>query len=303
MSKEKLEIVLKYVDDEYVDLGNMSIKALESFMSVTNSLKLIAEQSTDEITFTIKKSSAYASVNSTPNVMQLIYKDIDTAINGQSEDEVITSNLRNIQQQISNATMKYQFMYADVNLSDRLKRAKRIKKKRKTYKYEYEPMIVSGLFNSIGGADPNYHFDYGNNQKTVVDCTIKDVTVLKEFLYETISCLVIKKFTKQDDSKTTHNHCAILAEDQVPIFNKLIRDLNASSELFNRLELIHDFAENKKYRIENLAILLQHYSYFFNDVNEYKTLLIITKGLENHVLIRDFREKLLHDFKLTLKKL
>ena len=32
MSTDKIEIKLTYVDDEYVDLSNMSVKALESFL-------------------------------------------------------------------------------------------------------------------------------------------------------------------------------------------------------------------------------------------------------------------------------
>ena len=108
MSTDKIEIKLTYVDDEYVDLSNMSVKALESFLSVTNALKNISESVSDQLTFTIKKGSAYASVNGYKDDIGNIYSKIDEALKGESTDEIVTSNLRNIQKEIQNSVFKYQ---------------------------------------------------------------------------------------------------------------------------------------------------------------------------------------------------
>lgn len=303
MSKEKIEITLNYVDDESVDLNNMSIKALESFLSVTNSLKNIAESTSKEVTFTIKKGSAYTAVNGSSFEIQNIYNTIDEAISGESIDDTITSNLRNIQKELQNEVFKYQFKYANINLDERIRKAKKIVKKRSKNFYQSELTVLSGFFNSIGGNDPNYHFDYGSGQKTTIDCTIKDVDELKDYLYRTISCLVLKKFSTEDEEKITYYHCSILQDNQVKYFRKFANNLNETKELFERLELIYDFVENSKSTIDDLSILLKSYSLLFDNINELKTLLIITKNLKENTKIKDYRKILLDHFEHTLNKI
>lgn len=303
MSKEKIEITLNYVDGEYVDLNNMSIKALESFLLVTNSLKNIAESISTEITFTIKKSSAYTAVNGSSFDIGNIYNTIDEAISGESIDENITSNLRNIQRELQNDVFKYQFKYADINIDKRIRSAKKIAKKRTRNSYQSELKILSGYFNSIGGNDPNYHFDYGSGQKTIIDCTRNDVDELKHYFYKTISCLVLKKFSIEDEEKTTYYHCSVLQDSQVNHFRAFTNNLNETKDLFERLELIYDFADNSKSRIEDLSILLKSCNLFFKDINELKTLLIITKNLKENPKIKENRKILLDHFEHTLSKL
>lgn len=302
MSKEKIEITLNYINDEYVDLNNMSIKALESFLSVTTSLKNIAESISKEITFTIKKGSAYTAVNGSSIEIGNIYNTIDEAINGESSNDTVTSNLRNIQKELQNEVFKYQFKYANINLDERIRTAKKITKKRTKNFYQSEVAVLSGFFNSIGGNDPNYHFDYGSGQKTTIDCTIKDVNELKDYLYKTISCLVIKKFSLEDDEKITYYHGSILNDNQVNHFREFAHDLNTKKELFERLELIYDFVENSKSRIDDLSILLKCFNLFFDNINEFKTLLIITKSLKENPKIEDYRKSLLYHFEHIIKK-
>lgn len=303
MSKEKIEITLNSVDGEHVDLNNMSVKALESFLSVTNSLKNIAESISQEITFTIKKGSAYTAVNGSEFEIGNIYNTIDKAISGESIDDNITSNLRNIQKELQNEVFKYQFKYANINLDERIKNAKKITKKRNRSAYQTELTVLSGFFNSIGGNDPNYHFDYGLGHKTVIDCTIKDVDELKDYLYKTISCLVIKKFQIEDSEKTTYHHCSILQENQVEFFKEFSKNINKANDLFDRLDLIYDFADNSDSVIEDLSILLKSYHLFFNDINELKTLLIITKSLKDNPKIKNYRKSLLENFEHTINKI
>lgn len=303
MSREKIEITLNYANDEYVDLDNMSIKTLESFLSVTNSLKNIAESISNEVTFTIKKGSAYTAVNGSQLEINKIFNTIDEAISGESIDDVITSNLRNIQKELQNETFKYQFKYAGINLEERLIRGKRITKKRIKNSYVKELTVLSGFFNSIGGNDPNYHFDYGGGHKTTIDCTLKDVEELKDYLYKTISCLVVKKFSLEDDEKVIYYHCSILNDNQVKFFKEFANKLNETNDLFERLELLYDFAEIPELRIKNLSILLKLYNLFFQDINELKTLLIITKSLKENPKIKEYREILLKNFKHTLNEI
>lgn len=303
MSKEKIEIKLEYIGEEYVDLDNMSIEALESFISVTNSLKNIAENSSREVTFTIKKGSAYTSVNGTEADIKRIYNTIDEAINGESVDDIVTSNLRNIQKELQKEVFKYQFKYVNNKLDERLINAKKISKKRSKHSYKEELTILSGFFNSIGGNDPNYHFDYGAGQRLTIDCNRSDVNELKDYLYKTISCLVLKKYNLDDNEKILYYHCSILKDEQIRYFREFTKSLREKIELFERLELIYDFVEKSDSRIDDLAILLKSYNYIFNDINEYKTLLILTKSFKNDPKIKSYRKSLLSDFEHTLKRI
>ena len=121
MESNKIEIKLDYAEDSYVNLDNMSIKALESFLTVTSSLKNIAETVSTDVTFTIKKGSAYTAVNGNDIDIRAIYDKIDEAIDGESDDEIVTSNLRAIQKEIQNQVFNYQFFYANKNIDNKIK--------------------------------------------------------------------------------------------------------------------------------------------------------------------------------------
>jgi len=296
MELDKIEISLDYADTSKVELDNMSIKALESFLSVVNSLKNIAETISTDVTFTIKKGSAYTAVNGSVNDIRCIYEKIEEAIIGESEDETITSNLRNIQKEIQKDVFKYQFKYSNVNLNNKIKSAKKIVKKRSKGGYKSELAILSGNFNSIGGNDPNYHFDYGTGIKTTIECTLSEAIELKDYLYQKISCLVQKRISIDADDNIKYYHCSILKNEQIGSFKNFIKNLNKTSDIFERLDLMYDFTDNSLCRVEDLAVLLKSYKYFFNDINEYKTLLILTKNLKEDPLIKSYRVKLLNEF-------
>lgn len=296
METDKIEIKLDYAEDSYVNLENLSIKALESFLSVTNSLKNIAEAVSTNITFTIKKGSAYTAVNGSISDIKCMYEKIAEAIDGESEDEIITSNLRIIQKEIQNVIFNYQFSYSNINIDNKLRALKKIVKKRSKNHYKNELTILSGYFNSIGGNDPNYHFDYGTGQRTIIECTIPEAIELKNYLYQTISCLVQKRYVQDDFDNVTYFHCSVLKNEQVKIFQDFVTNLNQTKNLLERLDFIYELIDNSISKIEDLAILLKSYKYFFNEVNEYKTLLILSKSVKENPLIKNLREDLLKDF-------
>ncbi|WP_314060056.1 hypothetical protein [Empedobacter brevis] len=302
MKNSKIEIKLDSVDETYVNLDNMSLKALESFLLVTNSLKNIAETISKDITFTLKKGSAYTAVNGNPGVINDIYNSINLAIEGNSEDEIVTANLRSIQKEIQNQVFNYQFKFGNENLGIKLSSAKKIQKKRTKNHYKNEIIIISGYFNSIGGNDPNYHFDYGLGRKTIVECTIEEAFELKNYLYKTISCLVLKKYVEDDPENTTYTHCSVLKDNQISNFREFIYKINNTTDLLNRLESIYDFLDNSYSRLDDIFVLLKSYKFLFKDVNEYKTLLILSKSLKEKKEIKELRDNLLYDFESLLNK-
>lgn len=302
MDADKIEIKLDYANDTYVSLDNMSINALESFLTVTKCLKNIAESVSTDITFTIKKGSAYTSVNGNKNDIRLIFDKIDEAIEGESEDEIITSNLRLIQKEIQNHVFNYQFLYSNNKIDNKIRFAKKIQKKRSKNLYKNEITILSGYFNSIGGNDPNYHFDYGAGQRTIVDCTIPEAIELKNYLYQTISCLVQKKYIDGENENTSFFHCSVLKNEQVRPFRDFIARLNETSELLDRIDLIYDLLDSSSSRIDDLIVLLKSYKYLFDDLNEFKTLLILSKNFTSNDCLKKLRDNLLMEFDNRMNK-
>jgi len=294
MSADKIEIKLTYVDDEYVDISNMSVKALESFLSVTNSLKNISESVSDQLTFTIKSGSAYASVNGQRNDIGNIYSKIDEALKGQSTDEIVTSNLRNIQKEIQNSVFKYQFLYGNEVLDNRIRTAKKIAKKRTKQLFENRLEIISGYFNQIGGNDPNYHFDYGFGNRLTIDCTINETEELKLYLYKTISSLVIKKTYEDDQIKPVFEHKTIIEDELVQSFKEFLKNYYCEENLIKRLETIYDFIDNSEEKEKYIELLLKAFKSPVFNVSEIKTILVISKSFqEKNESIRINRAELL----------
>lgn len=304
MSTDKIEIKLTYVDNEYVDLSNMSVKALESFLSVTNSLKKISESVSDQLTFTIKKSSAYVSVNGDKDDIGNIYSKIDEALKGESTDEIVTSNLRCIQKEIQNSVFKYQFFYGNEILDTRIRTAKKITKKRTKQLFENKIEIVSGYFNQIGGNDPNYHFDYGNGVRLTIDCTINETEELKEYLYKTISTLVVKKTFEDDQIKPIFEHKSIIEDEFVYPFKEFLRNYYSKKDLIQRLETIYDFVDSSEKKEKYIELLLKSFRSIVFSISEIKTILVISKSFqEKNENIKKNRDELLKIYESLLKQL
>jgi hypothetical protein len=303
MSTDKIEIKLTYVDDEYVDLSNMSVKALESFLSVTNALKNISESVSDQLTFTIKKGSAYASVNGYKGDIGNIYSKIDEALKGESTDEIITSNLRSIQKEIQNSVFKYQFVYGNEILDTRIRSAKKIAKKRTKQLFENKIEIISGYFNQIGGNDPDYHFDYGSGNRLTIDCTINETEELKEYLYKTISSVVVKKSFEDGQVKPIFEHKAIIEDSLVYPFKEFLRNYYSTQDLIKRLEIIYEFIDNSETKEKYIELLLKAFKSNVFNVSEIKTILVISKSFQENESIRKNRNELLTVYESLLKQL
>lgn len=304
MSADKIEIKLTYVDDEYVDISNMSVQALESFLNVTNSLKNISQSVSDQLTFTIKSGSAYASVNGQYSDIGSIYSKIDEALKGESTDEIVTSNLRIIQKEIQNSVFKYQFLYGNEVLDNRIRSAKKISKKRKKQFSENKIEIISGYFNQIGGNDPNYHFDYGAGNRLTIDCTINETEELKLYLYKTISSLVIKKTFENEQVKPVFEHKSIIEDELVQSFKEFLKIYYSKENLVNKLETIYDFIDNSENKEKYIELLLKAFKSNVFNVSEIKTILVISKSFqEKNENIRKNRDELLKVYEELLTQI
>lgn len=294
MENNKIEIKLDFAENADVKLQNMSGTALESFLKVTTALKNIAETVSDDFTFCLKDGSASASVIGTPNSICDVYYKMDEAIEGESEDEIVTANMRIIQAEIKNEALRYQFHYSNLNIEERLRSAGKILKKKSFKNYAEEINIITGKFKTVGGDKINYHLESGEERYTI-ECNENEALELKDFLFKMISCVVLKKINLDDTTKPTYKHCVMIGDNQISRFRIFFNDY-LQLDLMDRLEKIYDFADSSVNLIQDLSVLMKASVHIFKDVNELKTLLIITKNLTEYPEIKSLRENLVLEF-------
>lgn len=303
MEDTNIKIKLDLAENVDVELDKMSITALESFLKVTNALKNIAATVSENVIFSIEKGSAAAVVHGSKYEIQTIYGKIDEAIEGKSDDGIITKNLRDIQNEIKNDVLQYQFFYSNIKLEERIKNATKIKKKSKYKSYRNEFRILTGKFNEVGGQTINYHLEYPGGGQETIDCTISEALELKDFLFQNISCLVKKKIADNDIVKPTFIHCAFLATDQISRFRSFIDLLQEKDDIIDRLDIIYDFFDSSPSVIADMATMLKASINLFDDINELKTLLIISKGMKDNEHIKGIRNSVLSNFELQMNKM
>lgn len=302
MENNNIKIKLDYADNADVQLDNMSLTALESFLKVTTALKNIAASISPNVTFAIEKGSASTTAYGTPTDIQTIFHKIDEAIEGDSEDEIITKNLRDIQSEIQNDVMRYQFIYSDIKLEDKIKNASKIKKKSSRNTYRKEFRVLTGKFDEVGGSKINYHLEYGSGERETIDCTEDEALELKDYLFKTISCLVLKKIAENDSVKPTFKHCVFLEAEQTAIFKEFITQYQEIEDILPRLNYIYEFFSNSNNVVRDMVTMLKASSNIFHDVNELKTLLIISYGMRDNDLIKYYREIVNNNFKSQMSK-
>lgn len=303
MEDTNIKIKLDLAENVDVELDKMSITALESFLKVTNALKNIAAAVSENVVFSIERGSAAAVVHGSVSEIQTIYGKIDEAIEGKSDDGIITKNLRDIQNEIKNDVLQYQFFYSNIKLEERIKNATKIKKKSKYKSYRNEFRILTGKFNEVGGQNINYHLEYPGGGQETIDCTISEALELKDFLFQNISCLVKKKIANNDIVKPTFIHCAFLATNQISRFRNFVDILQEKDDIIDRLDVIYNFFDSSPSVIADMATMLKASINLFDDINELKTLLIISKGMKDNEHIKSIRNSVLSNFELQMNKL
>ncbi len=310
---DRLEIKLKTANNQPVSLKSMSAEALDSFMTVLSSLKsiVLSIDPCEKLVFIISQGSAICAVEAPTKTMNIVYKEVDLAIKGESSDKDVTLNLRRIQEQLKRKDCNYEFLYKkfnhkDINLQERLVSNNRIITKRKKNLYEYKLIVKSGILNQIGGKIPNYHFDYGDGVKITIDCTKDQAMSINQHLYQNVNSLLVCKEWSDSEKSSEYYHKLILGSDLLPFLMPFLREYNHEENLVGKLTLIHDFIDNS-FRTPNLGFeMLKYLLIGFNDKNlhlsELKTLLIISKPLKEHETIKKEREALLQTYNLIKRK-
>lgn len=303
---DRIEIRLTEINEEPVGLNAMTVDALESFMEVVSSLKSIVENIVDKeaLTFSIKEGSALCSVEAAPAHLQAIYREINTAIEGESSNKEVADGLRRIQNQIKRNNVEYEFQYHQsssvIDMHGKLVQASRIAVKRRRGDYTIKLKANSGVIKQIGGEKPNYHLYCVNGEKRTIECTREDAIQVNKFLYQEVNPLVLCKEFTRSEKKDEFIHLTMIDNDLASAFREFVATYNHSDDLISRLGKIHDFIDEQ---FENTHLghrILKTLILGFNDelfhLSEIKTVLVISKPFKEHDLIRDPRAALLETY-------
>lgn len=304
----RIEISLFTVDEVQVSLQRLTPAALDSFITVMNSLKAIAKavDPTENITFSITEGSVKGCLLADNQLLEEIYSELEIALQGESHDEKITENLRTIQKELKNNSFTYSFLYqrggSPIEFHTRLKSASTIRLKPRRDLPEFRLQIKQGVLNQIGGQNPNYHIDYGNGDKITISCTQEQtLNSLIHEIYGSISALVIRKKWPNSERKPEYFHKIILPENVAGALIQFLNEYYLKVNLVDKLTFLHSFLDDIiRQDKENGLILLRHLLIGFNDNNlhlsELKTLLVISKPFKQNDIINSTRASLLESY-------
>ena len=201
---ERFEIRLSKIDEVSVDLNRMNADALQSFLEVVASFKHIAESVVGkaDLSFAIQAGSALCCLAAPSDQLAAIYREMDLAIEGESDNKEVTDSLRRIQQQVKREGLGYEFQYHQstqmIALHDRIISAKRIGLKKRRAAPQLKIGLFAGVINQIGGEHPNYHLDGGNGDKKTIACSVEEAVKVNMFLYQSphaVNCFPFSIFS------------------------------------------------------------------------------------------------------------
>jgi hypothetical protein len=283
----RFEIKLSQIDDVMVDLDRMNADALQSFLEVVASFKQIAEAvaGKDDLSFAIRAGSALCLLDAPAHQLEQIYREMDLAIEGNSDNKEVTDSLRRIQQQIKREGLGYEFQYHQgfeaISLHTRIRSARKIGLKRRGAAKNLKIGLFVGTIKQIGGDHPNYHLDCGDGDKKTIACTVEDAVHVKRFLYETINALIGIKTFSQEGKKDEYTHRSLVEAGQVSAIREFVERYNAYDEIVEGLGYIHIFMEEQLENLQRGLSVLRSLLLAFNDqrfhLSEIKTLLVISK--------------------------
>lgn len=313
MLKDKIKIILRENDNDSnerrISLQSMSVEELASFMVVVGALKVLSQSLADQkdLTFSIFEGSAACAVEGNESCIDSIHSGIDLALKGESDNEKVTSSLRDIKKEVSKDRYSYRILYdkrnnETISLDDRIREVKSIRTKKKKKKLaNIFLLLVQGRLNEIGGKKPNYHLDYvehrDTDEKITVSCTVEEAKSINRYLYNNVYALTIRCVNNDPDKKDTYIHQVIVEESTLAIEIKDFLQQYYELDLVDRLVSVHKFidrtlSKDKERGLKLLCLLLKAFNYKDFHSSELKTLLIISKPFKNKPEFID-RENLL----------
>ena len=297
---------------EAVQLHNLSASGLLSFTSVLESLRklAIAIAGDENVRFSIESGSARAIAITDDVVGQSMSDTIEQALDGEISDKEILEPIRIIHKEIIRNDLTYGITLkrAGITVSDFKdifqSKTRIVLKTKKGATISSE--VIQAKVIAVGGKNPNYHLVIEDESEIIVKCSENDAMNVNPFLYQKISVLVQKTSYKRENKKDIFTHEAVLKEPETQIFHHFFSIYN-SRNLMYKLQMLYDVFEKimalEVRKFEIVGILLRQFDKEDIDINELKTLLILSNGMKENTIIKGVYHTLEQRYKKTKLKL
>ncbi len=298
---------------EAVQLHNLSASGLLSFTTVLESLRklAIAIAGDENVRFSIESGSARAVAITDDEVGQSIAATLEQAIDGEISDKNLLEPIRNIHREIIREDLNYgitlQRAGLTVNNFKSIFQSKTriiLKPKRGT---SISIEVLQAKVIAVGGKNPNYHLIMEDESEVIVKCTEGDAMNVNSYLYKIINVLVQKTSYKRENKKDIYTHGAILHDPEIHIFHHFFSVYNSRKDIMLKLQMLYNVFEEimvlEERKFEIVGILLRQFDKEDININELKTLLILSNGMKENIAIKGVYYALEHRYKKTKLKL
>ncbi len=292
---------------EAVQLHDLSASGLLSFTTVLESLRklAIAIAGDENVRFSIQSGSAQAIAITDDAVGQSMSDTLEQAIEGEISDKEILDPIRIMHREIIREDLNYgiSLQRAGItvnNFKDIFQSKTRIVLKTiRGSKISSE--VIQAKVIAVGGKNPNYHLVMEDDNEIIVKCSENEAMAVNSFLYQRISVLVQKTSYKRENKNDIFYHGAVLQKPETQIFDKFFSIYNSRNDLMYKLQMLYDVFEAimalEERKFEIVGILLRQFDKEDNDINELKTLLILSNGMKENFAIREIYYALEHRYK------
>lgn len=281
---------------EEVNLHDLSASGLLSFTTVLESLRklAIAVAGNENVRFSIESGSARAIAITDDLVGQSLSDTIEQALEGEISDKEILDPIRIIHKEIIRNDLNYGITLRRAGLpvsdfKDIFQSKTRIVLKTKRGSKILSEVIQAKVI-AVGGKNPNYHLILDDESEIIVKCTESDAMEVNSFLYKRIHVLVQKTSFTRENKKDIFTHEAVLQESETQIFHHFFSVYNFRKDIMYKLQMLYDVFETimalKERKFEIVGILLRQFDKEDADINELKTLLILSNGMKGNLAIK-----------------
>jgi len=298
---------------EAVQLHSLSASGLLSFTTVLESLRklAIAIAGDENVRFSIKSGSAQAIAITDDEVGQSIADTLEQAIEGEISDEELLDPIRKMHREIIRDDLNYGITLQRAGQT--INNFKTIFQSKSRIILKPQPgfLVTSEVLRAkviaVGGKSPNYHLIMEDETEIIINCSESDAMEVNPFLYKRINVLVQKTSYKRENKKDFYSHVAVIQDPVIIIFDQFFSVYNSRTDLMVRLQMLYDVFDQimtlNERKFEVINLLLSQFDKNDVDINEVKTLLLLSNGFKDATQVQAIISKLEQRYQKTKIKL
>jgi hypothetical protein len=311
MNADRIEIkIVKDSKSNNAELNAMSLEVLRAFSILTESLKEILENTSNNNDLLVEVKSGSVTIAVLGQEVSQINTEFNKILESESSNKKLVSSWRSIQELfIENGLVYDAAFYSQgqkMPFYETLKTAAKFRTKPKKNRITNTNIIfLTGRLIEVGGKKPNLHVELTTGQTITIACDVKKANQAKAFLYETI---YLSGWQNKKDEQCKYEFCDSYFSHHADFYHRqerFIQEFKSTQNEIEALKMIH--FECRKYLDEKNYSFLRKFLRLFvhssTDLNVLNTLLIVTQAFTEHEALKESIKKLTELFEVKLAKL